>query len=431
MNESCTLYYAIALLAYRDEDVAQRYGAKPTGPASGRERRQSDVLYPTNSNLPGTETFKSIRDENVLREAVRQWEEQDRARWLAARAELWKEVQSNEVPAFNVADKVGVEFWLTHDLDSPEAQYLRFRRSDLMRLLDRSENMSDLGTVPGQPEWHSVKNPRSQAWILRFRDRQWVHRQWVWALDLADWYSNQRGAVITPEREALHDDACQQLYRSLLRGDFVDWEGTPRVKPHLLNDGGLSPMLPEHAEKFRGMHWSGQRDRDSEPILSSSLLRELMHDVWLPAGLVAGWCRVRQIAVPEWLPRSLATAKRIVERSAQLPSWLSPMEAIAWIVSRSPEIVGYADPECNTRRVFFIEHTLPDGKRIGGDGSLPPGMTLGWLDAFAAFDPETTPPAMKPCRSCYMQPEQVRSPQEPFGRERASGKTWGRTNGAV
>ena len=60
-------------------------------------------------------------------------------------------------------------------------------------------------------------------------------------------------------------------------------------------------MLPEQAEVFRGIWWSGQYDRQGEPVLSSPDLRELMRDVWLPACLIANWCRDRNVGIPPWL----------------------------------------------------------------------------------------------------------------------------------
>ena len=75
-----------------------------------------------------------------------------------------------------------------------------------------------------------------------------------------------------------------------------------------------------------------------------------------------------------------------------LPLWFTPMEAVAWIVARHPRIVGYASPRRNEVRTFVIDHVLPNGKRVSGEGELPPGMSLLWLDVFAAFDPNATPP---------------------------------------
>ncbi len=135
MQESCTIFHAIALLAYRDDAVAQRYGAKPGVRASGRRKRQEDVRYPTDAGMPGTEAFAGIWDHQRRQSLVRQWKEADKAQWAAAKAKLWSAVQSDDTPAFNTDGKIAREFWLSHDLDSPEAEYLRFRRSDLMRVM--------------------------------------------------------------------------------------------------------------------------------------------------------------------------------------------------------------------------------------------------------------------------------------------------------
>jgi len=135
MQESCTLFHAIALLAYRDDAVAQRYSAKPGVRASGQRKRQEDVCYPKGTGLPGTEVFAGITDDQRLQPLVRRWKEADKARWSAAKAKLWNATQSDDAPAFGTDGKIAREFWLTHDLDSPEVAYLRFRRSDLMRLM--------------------------------------------------------------------------------------------------------------------------------------------------------------------------------------------------------------------------------------------------------------------------------------------------------
>jgi hypothetical protein len=373
-------------------------------------------LYPTTSNLPGTDTFKGVKDENALRELVQQWEEQDKPKWTGARAQLRKAVRSDEVPAFNTAGKIGQEFWLTHDLNSPEAQHVRFRRADLMRLLHRSEvgadawtpaaelfsaletrgiadpirrvtqllrsgelaawlgNDADAATawrpietrlfvlgmtihrsgkltkddVPREKyaaltnvptgavwfstedlqrtglmaaadtPWRCIRNPRWMAWLARFKERQQHEKRWIRSLDLAEWYTRQRGAITTAEAEALHDEACQQLFRSLLAGDFVDLRGNPKAMPHLMTTAGFSRMSPEHVEFFRGTHWAGSRDRDGEPILASGLLRELMRDVWLPARLIADWCRFRNIGLPPWLPTQPAGIERSADKAHPL-----------------------------------------------------------------------------------------------------------------
>lgn len=76
----------------------------------------------------------------------------------------------------------------------------------------------------------------------------------------------------------------------------------------------------------------------------------------------------------------------------ELPFWLTLMEAVAWIVSRQAQIVDYASPERNTIRSFVIDHVLPNGKRVSGEVELPPGISLLWLDLFAAQnDEEPTP----------------------------------------
>jgi hypothetical protein len=133
--ESLTLYHAIGLLAYRDDAIARRYGAKPGETTSGRARRRRDTLYPTLSGLPGTEVFKGIEDEGYIQKLMQGWEKTDANQWLAAKQGLWNAALTDAVPAFSSAGRIDRDFWLTHSLDSTEVQMFRFRRSDLVRLV--------------------------------------------------------------------------------------------------------------------------------------------------------------------------------------------------------------------------------------------------------------------------------------------------------
>ena len=132
---SLTLYHAIGLLAYRYDAVAKRYGAKPGDKTSGRARRRRDTLYPTLSGLPGTEVLKGIKDEEQLQNLIREWEETDAIQWGTAKERLWKATLTDAVPAFRTTGRIDRDFWLTHNLDSPEVQMFRFRRSDLEPLI--------------------------------------------------------------------------------------------------------------------------------------------------------------------------------------------------------------------------------------------------------------------------------------------------------
>jgi hypothetical protein len=78
--------------------------------------------------------------------------------------------------------------------------------------------------------------------------------------------------------------------------------------------------------------------------------------------------------------------------SGVLPRWLTPMEAVAWIVSRDTKVVACASPAKNSVRTFVCDYVRPNGKRVSGTGTLPPGMTLQWLDTFAAYDPDSALP---------------------------------------
>src|ERR1700693_2939159 len=112
MHESCTLYQAIALLAYRDDGVAQRYGEKPGVCANGCMQRQEDLRFPTRSGLSGTEMFSGVRDEQQFHALMRQWKDTDKKRWVAAKTRLWDGIMADTVPAFNEDCRVDRDFWL-------------------------------------------------------------------------------------------------------------------------------------------------------------------------------------------------------------------------------------------------------------------------------------------------------------------------------
>jgi hypothetical protein len=82
----------------------------------------------------------------------------------------------------------------------------------------------------------------------------------------------------------------------------------------------------------------------------------------------------------------------------KLPQWLTPMETMAWIVSRDARIVADPSSKRNPRRSLIVDHELPSGKKLSGKVVLPTGMSLMWLDRFAAVeggDPEPTAQAME------------------------------------
>jgi hypothetical protein len=93
------------------------------------------MLYPTLSELPGTEVLKGVRDEQQLGALVRHWQETETTKWAAAKTRLWDAALSGAAPAFSTTGRIDRYFWLMHDLDSTEVQMFRFRRSDLARVL--------------------------------------------------------------------------------------------------------------------------------------------------------------------------------------------------------------------------------------------------------------------------------------------------------
>lgn len=78
--------------------------------------------------------------------------------------------------------------------------------------------------------------------------------------------------------------------------------------------------------------------------------------------------------------------------SPPLPPWFTLMQAVAWSIARDARIVDYASPHRNAVHSYVINHVLPNGKRVSGAEPAPTGMTLIWLDLFAAYDPNACAP---------------------------------------
>ena len=384
MEETLTLSHTIALLAYRDEGIARAL-----------------------SRIASNEARKAIRDEIQVGEAWKRWEDSNEAHWATAKDRLWLAVQSGRIPILGTSAEVEPTFWLTHNLDSAEAQLFRFRRSDLAPLLDegggglleaciradryfqvleergggadpiadvmsalRSGQLSgwfgdDENTAtawtPIETRWFvlgmtlcrpgfltrggmptaqyvplrqaamrsawfvtedlrrlrlipsATGRSRLAALLTRLNDRKRRERRWVRGADLAEHFAHQRGPIPTSERHALCDEGCQQIFRSLLRGDFTDVRQLPHVRPHHLINAILRRMTPELADRL-----SNGRDRDGEPVLSGDLLRELMREVWLPASSVIVWCQQRNMHLPEGLATETTSLRQMLAGSSSV-----------------------------------------------------------------------------------------------------------------
>ena len=64
----------------------------------------------------------------------------------------------------------------------------------------------------------------------------------------------------------------------------------------------------------------------------------------------------------------------------ELPDWFTPMQAVAWIVSRDPRIVHYAAPDYTSIRTDFVAPKMPDGSHTGQRIGSPLKMSMRWLD---------------------------------------------------
>jgi hypothetical protein len=132
---------------------------------------------------------------------------------------------------------------------------------------------------------------------------------------------------------------------------------------------------------------------DVGTVAGTVLIKEADFTVWISTiGAPKKFSQVHVSVIAQVHPLPAPIAGPTVSPPARedytetLPLWLTPMEAVAWIVARHSLIVGYSSPERNAVRTFVIDHVLPNGKRVSGEVEAPAGMSLLWLDLFAACD---------------------------------------------
>lgn len=131
--DSCTLTDATGRVAYGN-DYHGRYFAPPGDAwAEGekRHRRRLDMLYPSNSGLPGMSAIMAL-EENAREMALAAWKQADRKRWSDAEAALSAALLAGKLKAF---DDMGLvvppEFWLANNLRGLRARAFRVRAADL------------------------------------------------------------------------------------------------------------------------------------------------------------------------------------------------------------------------------------------------------------------------------------------------------------
>ena len=174
----------------------------------------------------------------------------------------------------------------------------------------------------------------------------------------------------------------------------------------LTNDGREVPINTSAWRAKDGLEgvWTGQMSVHLPfgigATKGQAFVKEADFEQWMRAIMETGTHRLRANASGERLgmPESAGTPlikAQMPNKAAELPLWLTPMEAVAWIVARDSRIVGYASSELNAIRSFVIDHVLPDGKQVSGNVAAPAGISLHWLDAFAAFDVNATLPTDK------------------------------------
>jgi hypothetical protein len=258
----------------------------------------------------------------------------------------------------------------------------------------------------GVARQRSVEANRERQ-IRRFKTKQNLCRRWISFTDIADWCSRENGSIRSDDY--LRALAYRQLGQAVADGEF---ESGGRTRVLFLNPS---------------VRWFKMtRDRFERcPIDITSDVRMLnlttqiyLASCWIPRDLCVRWFERRRLPPPLWLApgisaapgttqstrqqESLPSKDKISQQTTSVPSdspeWFSLMQAVAWIVARDSRIVSYASPENTLRGTYFIDAVLPNRKRISEEVEAPSGMSLLWLDAFAAFDSNAAPPTEGACR---------------------------------
>jgi hypothetical protein len=199
-------------------------------------------------------------------------------------------------------------------------------------------------------------------------------------------------AAIEAEVLSAREAAASEIRTALAEGDF------PAMM--LASHGHEAPIPPATWRAKGGLECvkAGRvriRFPDSIDVVEGrAFVKEIDLITWLSKHAPKPFSEIRInfiVQSPQPTKRSFVVGnkRKAADVAAEmLPPWLTPMEAVAWIVSRDAKIVACASPDKNSVRTFVCDYVLPDGKRVSGTESLPPGMTLRWLDAFAAHDPD-------------------------------------------
>jgi hypothetical protein len=203
-------------------------------------------------------------------------------------------------------------------------------------------------------------------------------------------------AAIEAEVLSAHEAAASEIRTALAEGDF------PAMM--LATHGHEAPIPPETWRATGGLECikAGrvriQFPHSIEVIEGRAFVKEIDLITWLSTHAPKPFSEIGINFIVQSPPSTKSSVvvgnkpKVADVASGMLPPWLTPMEAVAWIVSRDTKVVACASPAKNSVRTFVCDYVRPNGKRVSGTETLPPGMTLRWLDRFAAYDPDSALP---------------------------------------
>ena len=221
--------------------------------------------------------------------------------------------------------------------------------------------------------------------------------------------SNCRRRKFTPadERRLNELDAMAHEMRAF-------WDAAAKDVRSALAEGDMSAILTKddgHQRPISTTTWRGKdgleyaragRAKMQFPYAigkteGQALIKETDFIVWLSIAAPRKFAQVGiSVIVQDSAPCTPAATTpeplSQVNSEEALPMWLTLMETVAWIVARHPRIVGFASTKRKAMRSYVIDHELPNGKRLSGSVEPPAGMSLLWLDLFAAHDVDGAQP---------------------------------------
>ena len=186
-SAACTLTEIVAQIAY-GADYDGRYDGPPHGPWTEKEARavrRSDASYPYQRKLPGTEVLHGLKNRqdgaengpDIFSEKLEAFQNEDRARWKRAQAELRSELQTGRITAYDeMGNAVNPAFWLANDVSSALTEALLLRRAEAETALDLRtsllENDHPSSPLPASDRTGAPGRPTSRHRVLEEFERR-------------------------------------------------------------------------------------------------------------------------------------------------------------------------------------------------------------------------------------------------------------------